>query len=177
MSEEVTPNHRENRSHPFHELINQSRWYQNWTEQQCLPETINPLDHNKAEKKVTTVDISHAANAKDIRRRLWTPFVLTPLGLSLILTAFFALSIATVALFLVSNHNTGIASVNSNYYYLWTYGPTAGEFIFVQKSYLTISQCSFSPQRYGARSNIEHCKSCHGYWCPVDMRLPLNQYY
>jgi hypothetical protein len=111
------------------------------------PETRNTVDNDDATKNATTVDISHVANPEDLRRRLWTPFILTPLGLSLFLIAFFALLIATVALFLVSNNNGGIVSVNSNYYYLWTYSPTAGVFVFIQHSYYfaysTISQCLF----------------------------------
>jgi len=83
------------------------------------PETSNAVDHDGAKEDVTTVDISHVANPEVIGQGLWTPFVLTPLGLSLFFIAFFALLIATVALFIVSNKKGGIASVNSNYYYLW----------------------------------------------------------
>ena len=34
--------------------------------------------------------------------------------------------LSSLAFYLYSENVTGIATVNSNYYYLWTYGPTAG---------------------------------------------------
>jgi len=90
------------------------------------PEIVEILPSNMAKKNSTTINVV-GANASDDGRRLWAPFVLTRLGLSLFTATLFLLAVSIVALFLVSDSKNGIVSVNSNYYYLWTYIPTAGK--------------------------------------------------
>jgi hypothetical protein len=68
--------------------------------------------------------------------RLWAPFVLRPVAILLFIGTFTIISICTIIFFIASNRHNGIASVNSNYYYLWTYGPTAGKLTFIQHSIL-----------------------------------------
>jgi hypothetical protein len=82
-------------------------------------------DIGDAHKNGTRTAITEVEKSEITANQLWAPF-----------GAFIIISICTIIFFIASNRHNGIASVNSNYYYLWTYGPTAGKFTFIQHSIL-----------------------------------------
>jgi hypothetical protein len=93
-------------------------------------------DIGDAHKNGTRTAITEVEKSEITANQLWAPFVLRPAALLLFIGAFIIISICTIIFFIASNRHNGIASVNSNYYYLWTYGPTAGKFTFIQHSIL-----------------------------------------
>jgi uncharacterized membrane protein len=65
----------------------------------------------------------------DKPRPLWTPFFLRRPVMIVFLIGFLSCLGALVALYVYTqrqNHTLGIKSDGDRYYYLWTYGPTAG---------------------------------------------------
>lgn len=93
-------------------------------------------------------------------RPLWTPFFLRRPVIVAFLIAFFAILCSLVALFVYSvrqHSSLGIkTAAGSKYYYLWTYGPTAGmsssdDSIVYAVSLTDVPQCSRSWLRVGRR--------------------------
>jgi hypothetical protein len=64
-----------------------------------------------------TTDATHA----------WLPLALRRESLVVFIVAFTILIVVLAVLFDYSNKHNGVASSRANLYYLWTYGPTAGE--------------------------------------------------
>lgn len=85
-----------------------------------------------ARKNVAKAAFAEIEKSENSVRQLWAPFVLRPAAILLFIGAFTISLICISVLFIISNRQNGIASVNSNYYYLWTYGPTASKLIFIQ---------------------------------------------
>jgi hypothetical protein len=65
-----------------------------------------------------TTDATHA----------WLPLALRRESLVVFIVAFTILIVVLAVLFDYSNKHNGVASSRANLYYLWTYGPTAGEY-------------------------------------------------
>jgi len=93
----------------------------------------NSTEIELAPKNVTKTAVAEIEKSEISARQLWAPFVLQPAAILLSIGAFTISSIGIIILFVISNRQNGIASVNSNYYYLWTYGPTAGKLKFIQR--------------------------------------------
>ena len=96
------------------------------------PISSQPAHHKKA--TVTTLEASdnldhdHAAeNRLSINaRKLWVPVFLRRRTLSIFATSFVLLLAILVLLWQISKKRNGLSAVHSQYYYIWTYGPTAG---------------------------------------------------
>ena len=95
---------------------------------------------------------------------LWTPSYLTKAALLAFAAAFTSFAIILAALFAHSSKYQGLSTVNGREYYLWTYGPTAGQprKYTGEKSCLTSLQCSLAWLQSGPRLSIESSSSCHG---------------
>lgn len=59
-------------------------------------------------------------------RRPWTPFFLQRATILGFITAYVSLLVALIVLAILDDRNQGLATVDSNLRYVWTYGPTAG---------------------------------------------------
>lgn len=68
-------------------------------------------------------------NVNGRSRRLWAPFFLRRPMMIVFLISFLSCLGALLALYMYTqrqNHTLGIKTDGDKYYYLWTYGPTAG---------------------------------------------------
>jgi hypothetical protein len=86
-----------------------------------------------APENATKIAVAEIEKSENSVRQLWVPFVLQSASILLFIGAFTISLICIIILFIISNRRNGIASVNSKYYYLWTYGPTAGKLIFIRR--------------------------------------------
>lgn len=59
-------------------------------------------------------------------RRRWTPFFLQRATTLYFVIAYALLLLALIVLAVLDNRNKGLATVDSNFRYVWAYGPTAG---------------------------------------------------
>lgn len=80
-----------------------------------------------------------------IKRKLWEPRELQKRNLYFFLLCVLASIVALIILFIVSEKCNGLSGVDGNYYYVWTYGPTA---------LLTLATAHWSAVEYRAKQVI-----------------------
>jgi len=82
-----------------------------------------------AENSVSNVSAGKEKDEVSGRPKLWVPFVLQRSIIIVFLLSFLAVLATLVALFVYTQRQGGSLGIDSDldrYYYLWTYGPTAG---------------------------------------------------
>jgi len=95
---------------------------------QWIPPASVPADGDSEE--TSTPAMSHAIVQTDPPGP-WTPFFLRRATLAGFIVYFAVLMVTAAVLFGVSQRDAGLVSVDQNLYFLWVYGPTAGNASFL----------------------------------------------
>lgn len=70
--------------------------------------------------------VANTAGTDDLAYKLWGPFFLRKIFLFALIALFIVIGIVLAVLFSQSNQYDGFSTARDGFYYLWTYGPTAG---------------------------------------------------
>ena len=103
----------------------------------------------------------------------WTPSYLTKAALLVFMGTYISFAVVLAALFAYSSTHQGLSTASDHDYYLWTYGPTAGQLHTRSVRNLLLTSRQYSPawRRSGPRSFIESSSSCPGKQCQTGPRL------
>jgi tryptophan-rich sensory protein len=96
---------------------------QQWTESR----NVNWKEHQGSSIESNALFCNDTAGHPIDATQAWLPIALRRKTLVAFMTVYLILIIVLAVLFDYSNKHNGVASSRANLYYLWTYGPTAGE--------------------------------------------------
>lgn len=86
-------------------------------------------EHSCAERRGNYASVAREENEQGDHRKLWAPFFLRRPIMIVFLFSFLSLFSTLIALYVYTQRqgrSLGIKTDGDRYYYLWTYGPTAG---------------------------------------------------
>lgn len=82
--------------------------------------------NRRPERERQTGVVPNTVGTDDLAYKLWGPFFLRKIFLLALIALFIVIGIVLAVLFSQSNQYDGFSTARDGFYYLWTYGPTAG---------------------------------------------------